>query len=927
MDSAGRRMDERVRGADIRGRVTLGLPASLFSTLLEIADDAVIVIDEHQAIVLFNRGAERIFGWAADEILGEPLSRLLPDSAASRHGSHVEAFGRQSIATRRMGERSGIEGKRADGTLFTAEASISHVEVGQLRYYAAIVRDISERQRAEVALAASEARFRALADSAPVGIFEADEAGSCVYVNSRWCEIAGMRPREAIGDGWTRAIHPDDRAAVYQAWRAATVSRRQFAMEYRFLRPDGEETWVFDHAVPASLGEGNVSGYIGTATDITEHKMQSVALEQAKQDAEAAARAKSLFLANMSHEIRTPLNAVIGMTSLLMDTLISEEQKDLAQTIRASGESLLAIINDILDFSKADLGKLDLEHQGFDLRRVVEESLDLLAATGATKGLNLAYLIEEGVPESLVGDVTRLRQILVNLIGNAVKFTHQGEVFVHVDGRSVSGGRYRLHVAVRDTGIGIPRERIPHLFHSFAQVDSSTTRKYGGTGLGLAISKRLAELMGGTAWVESEPGVGSTFHFTAELEPGSSRDHLYLRRQAPVLSGKRILIVDDNITNRRILVKQSLLWGMLPSAHPTAAEALDLVRHGHEFDVAVLDMGMPDMDGVDLAWEIRRFRSARELPIVLLTSMRTRIGAASDPELGLAAFVYKPIKPAQLFRVLLDAFGASAASADAGDRGAGVDLALAEQLPLRILVAEDNAVNQKVVLHLLKRLGYRADVAANGIEVLDAIERQNYDVVLMDVQMPEMDGIEAARRIFQRFDRHEAPRLIAMTANVLPGDRELALSVGMEGYLPKPIDVATLRQALLGLGLRPQPAEAPALQSLDVARLEELAAMGQDNGTNIVRDLIDLFLADSPEQMRKLWDALRARDVPALRATAHRFLSSVENIGARRMTDLCSEIERYGQGDTLAAVQPVLTELTQELERVRALLEVERHRY
>jgi len=311
----------------------------------------------------------------------------------------------------------------------------------------------------------------------------------------------------------------------------------------------------------------------------------------------------------------------------------------------------------------------------------------------------------------------------------------------------------------------------------------------------------------------------------------------------------------------------------------------------------------------------------------LLTSMGTRIGAASDPELGLAAFVYKPIKPAQLFRVLLDAFGESAASAVAGDHGAGVDLALAEQLPLRILVAEDNAVNQKVVLHLLKRLGYRADVAANGIEVLDAIERQNYDIVLMDVQMPEMDGIEAARRIFQRFDRHEAPRLIAMTANVLPGDRELALSVGMEGYLPKPIDVATLRQALLGLGIRPKLTEPPALESLDVARLEELAAMGQGAGTNIVRDLIDLFLADSPEQMRNLWQALRARDASALRATAHRFLSSVENIGARRMTVLCSEVERYGQGDTLAAVQPVLTKLTQELERVRALLEVERHRF
>jgi PAS domain S-box-containing protein len=907
-------------------REALRLPAGLFSTLLEIANDAVIVIDERHAIVLFNRGAERIFGYRAEDVLGEPVGLLLPERAAARHGAHIEAFGRQASPTRRMGERSEIEGKRASGELFAAEASISYVEVGGVRYFAAIVRDVSERKRADQALAASEARFRTLAESAPVGIFQTDAAGACVYVNSRWMELAGMQLHEAMSEGWARGLHPDDRAAVHQAWHEAAAARRPFSMEYRFLRPDGRETWVHGHAVPAPMADGTGHGYIGTVTDITDRKLQSAALERARQDAEAAARAKSLFLANMSHEIRTPLNAVIGMTSLLMDTPISEEQKDLAQTIRASGEALLAIINDILDFSKADLGKLDLEHQGFDLRRAVEDSLDLLAPAAAGKGLNLAYFIEDGVPESLVGDITRLRQILVNLISNAVKFTHHGEVLVHVDGSPADGGRYRLHFAVRDTGIGIPSDRLPHLFQSFAQVDSSTTRKYGGTGLGLAITRRLAELMGGTAWAESEPGVGSTFHVTVELEPGPDHDHQWLRRHAPFLSGKRVLIVDDNTTNRRILVKQSLLWGMLPSAHPSAVEALDIVRHGHGFDVAILDMGMPEMDGIDLAWELRKFRSAAELPIVLLTSMGTRIGTASDPELGLAAFVYKPIKPAQLLRVLVDALGGSPAERvpnAVSDYGP----ALAEQLPLRILVAEDNAVNQKVLTRMLERLGYRADVAANGIEVLDSIERQRYDVVLMDVQMPEMDGIEAARRIFQRCDRHEAPRLIAMTANAMPGDRELALSVGMEGYLTKPIDVVTLRQALLGLGDRQIPQPRPAIESLDTGRLDELATMDEDNSTNMVRSLIDLFLSESPELMRSLWNALRARDAARLRATAHRFLSSVENIGARRMTSLCVDLERCGMDEALADVQPLLTQLSQEFERVKALLEIERRRF
>ena len=921
-------MSESSRGSALRGSDALALPASLFSALIEIADDAVVVIDDTQCILLFNRGAERMFGYSAAEVVGESLTLLMPEVAGQRHAAHVRDFGSQRPSARRMGDRAPISGKRANGDLFAAEASISHVDVNGLRYFAAIVRDVSERRKYEEALAASEARFRTLAESAPVGIFHTDSAGDCLYVNSRWADMAGMRLNEAMGEGWTRALHPDDRARVYEAWRAALDGGAPFQGEFRFLRPDGRETWVLGHFVPVQLNSYGDRGYIGTTTDITERKLQSAVLEQAKQEAEQAARAKSLFLANMSHEIRTPLNAVIGMTSLLMDTPISEEQKDLAQTIRASGEALLAIINDILDYSKADLGKLELEHQAFDLRRTVEDSLDLLAPGAAVKSLNLAYFIEEGVPETLVGDVTRLRQILVNLISNAVKFTHQGEVVVNVDGRASDDGRYRLHVSVRDTGIGIPRDRLPFLFQSFTQVDSSTTRKYGGTGLGLAISKRLAELMGGSAWAESEPGLGSTFHFTAEVEAAPNRESHFLRQQAPALAGKRVLIVDDNTTNRRILVKQSLLWGLLPSANPSAAEALDLVRHGHGFDIAILDMGMPDMDGIDLAWEIRKYRDPRSLPIVLLTSMGTRISAATDPELGLAAFVYKPIKPAQLYRVLLDALGGtSSASADAERETPAHNLALAEQLPLRILVAEDNAVNQKVVMRLLGRMGYRADIAANGLEVLDAIERQPYDVILMDIQMPEMDGIEATRRIFQRRDRHEAPRLIAMTANAMPGDRELALSVGMEGYLTKPIDLPTLRQALLGLRTQGELNGQAAMQSLDIHRLDELAVFDAADGGRLVRELIDLFIADSPAHMRNLWTSFGGRDASGLRASAHRFASSVENIGARRMAFLCAELERCGQTDNLVDAQPLLTQLTQELERVRALLEAERNRF
>ncbi len=903
------------------------VPATLIAAILAIADDAVIVVDDAQRIVLFNQGAEGIFGWRASEIVGRPLALLLPEGTEERHARHVAGFALSSQRARRMGERGEIHGRRASGEIFPAEASIAHVSVEGHRYFAAIVRDITERKAADAALRRSEARFRALAESSPVGIFETNARGEWTYANRCWCGMAGQRPEEAAGEGWARAVHPEDRARVFREWSSAVAAVRNFASEFRLLRPDGGETWVFANAVPAP-SEGDVLGYIGTVTDVTERRAQAAALEKARQEAEAAALAKSLFLANMSHEIRTPLNAVIGMTSLLLETPISEEQKDFAQTIRASGEALLSIINDILDYSKIDLGRLELERQPFDLRRTVEDALDLLAPSAAEKGLNLAYFIEESTPGTLIGDVTRLRQVLVNLISNAVKFTHHGEVVVSIESETLKSGVHRIHFAIKDTGIGIAKERMPHLFQSFTQVDPATTRKYGGTGLGLAISKRLAELMGGTAWAESEPGVGSTFHFTIVAEAGPEADHHYLRQSPPVLAGKRMLIVDDNVTNRRILVKQALLWGMLPSVSPSALEALDLVRHGPAFDVAILDLGMPDMDGLDLAWEIRRYKGPKELPIVVLTSMGHRLNLPADGELGLAAYLNKPIKPAQLFNVLVAALGKTGAPKVHEGTLALPEPKLAEGLPLRILVAEDNAINQKVVLRILERLGYRADVAANGLEVLDALERQRYDVVLMDIQMPEMDGIEATRRIYQRFDRHEAPRVIAMTANAMPGDRERCLAIGMDGYIVKPIDVDALRNALMGLDVHAARAAFDrANEALDRRRLEHLAGMQDEENPRLVRELIDMFIEDAPQHLQRLRQSLARADAQALRQIAHRLRSSVENIGALRMSSLCDELENIGRAGTVEGAERVLASLERELERVSALLRAERERF
>ncbi|MEO0801384.1 MAG: response regulator [Cyanobacteria bacterium J06642_2] len=889
-----------------------------------------------------------------------------------------------------------------DGTIAWSRVTLSALvtATGEVDCLIVVAEDIHEYKQAEDMLRANETawqegqeRLNSILSSLDDVVWSVTpDTSQLLFLNSAAERVYGRSMSEFLDapQFWLEALHPDDRDWVNGKYESLSVADAH-DIEYRILRPDGELRWLRERSRLIYDEAGQPTRIDSLATDITARKQNETALqqlnvelesrverrteelsrknqalEQAKQAAEVANRAKSEFLAMMSHEIRTPMNAIVGMTGLLLDSDLDEQQRDFVETVRHSSDALLAIINDILDFSKIESGRLELEVQPFSLRSAIEEMLDLLAPTAAEKDLELAYYIQPGTPDAIAGDVTRLRQILVNLIGNAIKFTPTGEVVLTVSARplldlsrasqaapaSTVGNPltdapiHELLFSVRDTGIGIPPERMDRLFKPFSQVDASMTRRYGGTGLGLAISRHLCEIMGGRLHVESEPEHGSTFSFTI-LAPATPASGLPPDAPVPQFAQKCLLIVDDNATHRDILTLQARRWGMTVRAATSGTEALAWLQAGEHFDIAILDMQMPDIEGLTLAQRIQMRSASARLPIVMLSAVGGQSAIPVNQRNLFAACLTKPVKPLQLQyalgHILNGEPGSHVMPADSWRDTAQTAL-VAESLPLRILLVEDVAINQKVALQMLKRLGYRADVASNGREALTALRRQPYDVVFMDVQMPEMDGLEATRRLRRDWPPESQPRVVAMTAHVMQGDRESCLAAGMDDYIAKPVRLEAMVEVLE----RCQPVAEPSTSApttavqppvrLDIvhppagmenavdceALRDFIAAMADDDFDDLLADIIDTFLADAPAKMQAIRGAIAVGDRVALKSAAHALKGSSRTIFAHVLSDVCQQLELMARNNAVIEARTLILQLDTAYDRTVAALQSER---
>jgi PAS domain S-box-containing protein len=808
--------------------------------------------------------------------------------------------------------------RKATGEIRYVHEKCEHFrdDTGRIIRSMGMVHDITERKQAEVALRESELFYRQILDSIPGMVFTTRPDGYCDYQSQQWVDFTGVPMSEHLGDGWNKLLHADDRPRAFAAWRNAVEERAPYDLEYRVRRQDGEYEWFKVRGRPIRNEAGEIVRWFGTALNIDQLVRTQEELRQAKATAEAATRAKSEFLANMSHEIRTPMNAIIGMTELTLDTPLSRQQREYLEMVQSSAESLLKVVNDILDFSKIEAGLLEFEAAAFDLRDMVGKTAHTLAVRAHQKGLELACRIDPAIPGSLIGDAGRLRQVLINLIGNAVKFTERGEILLQVEAMAADDdGKCRLRFSVSDTGIGIPADKMDLLFRHFSQVDSSAARRFAGTGLGLAISRQIVEGMGGTIRADSEEAVGSTFSFTVSLALPQQPATVPALRPQPDLEGMRVLIIDDNATNRRILTEMLASWGMAPNAAAGGREGIEQLRTaaaaGKPFRLLLLDERMPEMDGFAVAEKIRSDATLPEMNIMMLSSGDVPAAAVRCRQAGIATYLIKPLRQSELFDTLMETFNRQAFREPELSPAAEAHPSPAPGGAC-ILLAEDNRINQALARTLLEKRGWTVQTAANGEEAVAAWRQGGIDLILMDVQMPEVDGFQATRLIREEERNLEGRTpIIGLTAHAMKGDREECLEAGMDDYVPKPVRAETLYATVEhwlpgGVGT-------PAINLSDA-----LLAVNDDRG--FLADLAWQFVRDCPVSRGELQSALDRKDLPQLERIAHSLKSVVGIFGAIKAAALLQNLENAAETQALVKADALLPQVLKEVERVERSL-------
>jgi len=912
-----KRIHEAIRESETRYRI--------------LAENTTDVISRHTPdgrYTYVSPACKRVLGFEVEELVGRSVYDFF----------HPDDLIKARLSPRKIEDLPETftlvyRAQRADGLYIWFESTNRTVRDKSSERVVEIVtvsRDITIRKAVEENLAESERRLEQIIESVRSGITLSDEKGHFEVFNTAMEELTGYSMAEANSRGdFSKLLYPDeeDRQQALDGLKILLEQGHAPEVETTILTKSSQRRTllVTTNIVTFKGRKMFLSGF----RDITERKKAEEELKTAKETAEAATRAKSEFLAMMSHEIRTPMNSVIGMTDLLIQTQLTDEQYDFADTIRSSGESLLAIINDILDFSKIESGKIELEERPGEPKACIEEVLDLLSPKAVQKSLDLLYWINPQVPPYIVGDMLRIRQILINLVGNAIKFTDRGEVLISLDLSWRLGDQVELQFSVKDSGIGIPQDKLDRLFKAFSQVDSSTTRKFGGTGLGLAISMRLTQLMGGRIWAESEPGKGSTFVFTIKSSTPPKDlmvPKVFVRGKVPELSGKRILVVDDNLTNLLILRMQCEHWGLLPRTTVSPAEAIEWVRKGDPFDLAILDMMIPEMDGHQLGKELRVLRSRESLPLILLTSAGMTSAELGSGEL-FAATITKPIKHDQLFDVLMEAItGAKRPLARTQPK---IVERISEKLSLSVLVAEDNPVNQKLLRRVLQQLGYTADMVENGVEVVEAVNRKHYDLVFMDVHMPEMDGMEATRMIVNSKPEEQRPIIVAVTADALQGDKEKCIQAGMDDYITKPIRIADIQGVLDRWGKiasarsakSQKPAGTSETDELERAMLDRIQQLGLETDPDFVLELIDSYAPLFQKQYNDLQDAYAKKDTGKLLYAAHSLKGASLNIGATHLAAVCRTLEDLTEQEDFDTAGSLMADLKETLQKTSGALQ------